>query len=180
MSLTPDNKGVIYPKLSADRWFTESVNLRYLVAEGDEDVERVLFAEQDQAYFLGYSFSADDKWLFKYASRGANIEIAAVPADELTAEPVILVDREAGVEASIDAAHGSLYLLINDEHVNSRFVRINAESFGAALADKSTWQTLIAGSDSHYLQGFQTFEDFIALQHSIDGLERIHLLDADG
>ena len=180
VSFTSDNKGLIYPKLSNDRWFTESINVRFLAAQDGQVVEKTLFVEQDEAYFLGFGFSSDEKWLFKYASRGANIEIAAIPANDLDAEPVIMVSREEGVEATIDAAHDKLYLLVNDTHVNSRLVRVDAEQFGQQLAAKSNWETLIEGADSHYLQGFQTFEQFIALQLSIDGLERIHLLDVEG
>ncbi|WP_240615603.1 S9 family peptidase [Alteromonas facilis] len=180
VEFTPDSKGIVYDKLSADRWFTESINLRRLNPSADEDIDSVLFTESDPKYFLSYYFTSDDRWLVKTSETGGTNEVAIIPADDLSAEPIVLVSKADGIRAELDAAHEQLFMLVNDEHVNSRLVRIDAQSLSQKASDRSQWLSLIAGSDRQYLTGFQTFNDFIAIALSIDGVEHVQLHNFDG
>lgn len=179
LAFTPDGAGLIYAKLADERWNTESINLRLLAPTEGEEVDRVIFAEDDTQYFLGFAITSDQKWLVKYSNRSGNTEVSILPSDNLTAKPVVLVTKADNASASIDAANDAIYLTINDQHVNSRMVKVPAAEFSPALADKSTWETIIEGSDEQYLTRFKTFADHIALQSSVNGLEKIHILDFD-
>ncbi|MDM7861764.1 S9 family peptidase [Alteromonas sp. ASW11-36] len=179
ISFTPDGTGIIYSKLNDERWQTESINLRTLAPADGEEVDRIIFAEDDTQYFLGFAITSDKKWLVKYSNRSGNTEISVLPSDNLAAEPVVLVSKADNASARIDAANDAIFMTINDQHVNSRMVKIPAAEFGPHMADKSTWQTIIEGSDEQYLTGFRTFADHIALQSSVNGLEKIRILDFD-
>ena len=67
-------------------------------------------------------------------------EVRFVAADDPTAPLTLMKAREADVQYEADAAHGTLWILTNDEHVNFRVA--------TAKPDKpAEWETLIAGSD---------------------------------
>lgn len=180
VDFTADGTGIIYGQLNAERWSTDSINVRQLSTEDEDVVDNIIFSEDDPSYFLGSYSTLDNKWVVKYSGRGSNNEITVLPMDQLDAEPVTLVSKADNVEASVVSAHGNLYLLVNDEHVNYRLVKIDASTYGPELADKSKWTTLIAGSDAQYLTGLRAFNDHLVLQLSVNGVEQIQIRDFDG
>src|SRR3546814_16603520 len=61
------------------------------------------------------------------------------------AQPLTLISkRKAGREYDVDAAHGKLWILTNDDHINFRLAE-------ADPAKPEDWATVIAGSDDIYL-----------------------------
>ena len=180
VSFTPDGSGIVYSKLNEERWMVESVNVRYFSAVDQEPVDKVLFREDDPEYFLWSYFTSDDQWLVKVSERSGSSEIELLPAGDLFAAPMTLVSKQDNFEASLDAAHGKLYLLANDTHVNSRLLTIDTDKYGKDALDKSTWETLIPGNNEKYLMNVKSFNDFVALKLRVNGLDKIHILNLDG
>ena len=73
----------------------------------------------------------------------------------------------------MDASHGKLWILTNDEHVNFRLAEATPERPGE-------WRTVIAGSDRVYLRHVAAFRDHLALTERVDGLDQIRLRSYDG
>ncbi|WP_250207184.1 S9 family peptidase [Alteromonas oceanisediminis] len=180
VAFSKDGKGVIYSQLNSERWHVESVNLRRIAPEAGEAADTVLFKEDDNAYFLGASHSSDGQWLIKTSGRHQNNDVELLPAYDLGAEPIVVVSKADNVMASVDTAGDSLYLLTNDSHVNFRLARATLNDAETPVGDKSQWQTLVEGRDSHYLMGMQTFSDFIVLSLRENGQDRIQLMEHDG
>ena len=180
VNFTPDGQGIIYSKLFADRWMVESINLRWLNADSSGATDEIIFTEDDPEYFLGAYFTSDDNWLVKVSERGSNTEIQVLPADDLLGQPLTLVSKQDNFAASLDAAHGKLYLLANDTHVNFRLLAIDTNKLGKDMGDKSKWDTLISGDNQHYMMRLQAFNDFIALTLRSDGQDSIQILNLDG
>jgi oligopeptidase B len=79
---------------------------------------------------------------------------------------VLVAARRPLIQYSVDASHGSLWILTNDDHVNFRI----AEADPATPGD---WRTIIAGSDEVYLRGLTAFRDHLAISERVDGLDQI-------
>jgi oligopeptidase B len=180
VNFTPDGQGIIYSKLFADRWMVESINLRWLNADSSGATDKIIFTEDDPEYFIGAYFTSDDNWLVKVSERGSNTEIQVLPADDLLGQPLTLVSKQDNFAASLDAAHGKLYLLANDTHVNFRLLAIDTNKLGEDMGDKSKWDTLISGNHQNYMMRLQAFNDFIALTLRSDGQDSIQILNLDG
>ena len=60
----------------------------------------------------------------------------------------------------------------NDTHKNNRLVTAPEDD-----PTEKAWTSLVDGSDSHYIRGFDVFQDFIAVQERVGGLDHIRLLD---
>ncbi|WP_100656131.1 S9 family peptidase [Alteromonas flava] len=180
VEFTPDGNGIVYEKLSLDRWYVESINLRLLDPSEAVAPDHVLFTESDPKFFLGASFTSDHRWLVKSSYSGGNNDVELLPADDLFGEPVELIKRTDAVSAEVDSVGQQLFVMINDLHVNGRLVKVDGGLAPAAMRDKSNWQTLIAGNDAMYLTGLKAFQTFLALELSVDGVEHIQLHDFDG
>ncbi|GAA0860153.1 S9 family peptidase [Aliiglaciecola litoralis] len=173
VAFTADNKALLYGKLEAGRWSTESLNLHKLGTAQSEDV--VLISEQDDGFFLGFRQTSDEKYFLLISSQAEVQEIHAIPADNPYSEPKLLVSREQGFSSSVDHANGKFYILANDTHKNFRLA-----SVASSNPNYADWTTLIPGSDSVYLLGLQTFDKFIALHARDHGIEQIRIRDYEG
>ncbi len=74
---------------------------------------------------------------------------------------------------TVDSAHGSLWILTNDDHVNFRIVR-------ADPANPGVWEEVVAGSDDVYLTGIAAFDRHLLISARIAGLDQIILRAWDG
>jgi oligopeptidase B len=86
---------------------------------------------------------------------------------------VLISPRQPDRTYSADFAHGRLWILANDEHINFRL----AEADPASPAD---WKTVIAGSDHVYLRGVTAFRDHLVVQERVHGLDQIRLRTYSG
>jgi oligopeptidase B len=148
------DKGLVY-SLANENWRTDNARLHWLGQDVASDVE--LYHEDDEGFRVGSSLSANEKWLIIGASDHETSEVRLLPADDPLAVPILVKARQKGVEYDIDERDGTLYIHANDTHENFRLAT-------APLADPGTWTTLIAGSDSFYLTGFDLFRDFYVVE----------------
>ncbi|WJG08841.1 S9 family peptidase [Aliiglaciecola sp. LCG003] len=163
-----DSQTLVYAKLKEGKWLTESVNVHKLGTP--QSADKVMIAEQDEGFFLGFDMSSDDKYIILVSSQREVQETHVVPTDDLYAKPKLLVSRTQGFSNSIDHANGQFYILANDTHTNFRLATVDA-----AEPDYAKWQSLIDGSDSVYLLGMQTFKNFIAINARDNGIEQIRI-----
>src|SRR3546814_19074194 len=77
-------------------------------------------------------------------------EVRLIPADAPETPPILISARQVKRQYSVDMAHGTLWVLTTDDHVNFRLAR-------ATLVDPEKWETVIPGSDSVYLSGSSSF-----------------------
>ena len=103
----------------------------------------------------------------------ATSEVRFVGADDPTQPLTLISPRKANREYHVDSAHGKLWIVTNDEHVNFRLAQ-------ADLAAPGDWHTVIAGSERVYLRGATSYRDHLALTTRVDGLDRLILRSYDG
>ena len=94
---------------------------------------------------------------------------AADPTQPLT----LMSERKKDRQYSVDAAHGKLWILTNDDHINFRLAE-------ADPARPEEWRTVIAGSDRVYLTGHTSYRDHLALSSRVDGLDELVLRTYEG
>ncbi len=76
--------------------------------------------------------------------------------------------RQTGVEYDVDVRDETLFVLTNDNHVNFRLAT-------APMSAPAEWTTLIEGSDSFYLTGFDLFRDFYVTEGRLAGLDQVQV-----
>lgn len=168
---TSDSAAIVYNEVN-DQWRSYRAQLHRLGTPTGDDV--TLYEEnEDLGFTVGLSRSQDRSLIFISTGDNASNEIRFVPADKPDSEPVLISPRQEKRQYSVDAAHGKLWILANDEHVNFRL----------AEADPTTpdnWHTVIPGSDRIYLTGLSAYRDHLALSTRVDGLDQLLLRAYDG
>lgn len=150
-----------------DNWRVHDATLHVLGTPVSEDVE--LYHEtMDEGFRVGTGLSAQEDWLIISTGDNETSEVRLVPANDPTAEQVLVKPRQKGVEYDVDVRDGMVWVHTNDDHVNFRLATAKLETPG-------DWTTLISGSDEFYLTGFELFKDFYVTEGRLRGLDQIQL-----
>ena len=165
---TSDSKGLVFTEVN-DQW--RSYRAQYHRV-GDDPAKAVTLYEEkeDIAFSVGAARSSDDSLIFISTGNNSSNEIRFVPADNPTAPLKLIRPRQADVQYEVDAAHGKLWILTNDEHVNFRIATSDP-------ANPGEWRELIGGSDRTYLRGLTSHRDHLLVASRVDGLDQLMLRD---
>jgi oligopeptidase B len=165
---TSDGKGVVFTEVN-ENW--RSYRARYHRVGAPPSQTRTLYEEKaDKGFAVGVSNSQDRSLIFISTGDNTTSEVRFVSAADPTKPLTLISPRLKDRQYEVDAAHGKLWILTNDNHVN----------FRVASADPSRpaeWAEVIPGSDRTYLRGLTSFRDHLALTTRVDGLDQLILRD---
>ncbi|SNS35513.1 oligopeptidase B Serine peptidase. MEROPS family S09A [Sphingomonas laterariae] len=165
-----DSTAVAYTEVN-DNWRTYRAQLHHLGRDPAGDA--TLYEEADEGFRVALGRSQDRQWIIIATGDHETSEARLVPATDPAATPLLVSPRQVKRQYSIDSAHGRLWILTNDTHVNFRL----ASSDPAAPGE---WTEVIAGSDRHYLRGVTSFAQHLVIQERVDGLDQVRLRGYDG
>jgi len=166
-----DSRSLVYTEVN-DNWRTYRARLHRLGSDPAEDV--TVYEETEELGFnVGVGKTQDDRWIVVATGDNQTSEVRLVPADDPGAAPLLVSPRKLKREYSVDSAHGALWILTNDEHVNFRVAKADP----AAPGD---WETVVAGSDAVYIRGLTAFARHLMLVERVKGLDQIRLRAYDG
>jgi oligopeptidase B len=163
-----DSKAVLFTEVN-DQW--RSFRARYHRLGDDPKVARTLYEEtEEKGFSVGLGKSQDDSLIFISTGDNRTSEVRFVPAANPLAEPVLISRRKKGRLYEADAAHGKLWILTNDNHINFRIASADPKK-------PETWSEVVPGSDRTYLRGITAFRDHLAITSRVDGLDQLTLRD---
>ncbi|WP_420141809.1 S9 family peptidase [Sphingomonas sp.] len=152
-----------------DNWRSYRALLHRLGQSGDA----VLYEEADEGFRVAVGGTRDRQWIEIATGDNQTSEVRLIPAADPAAEPILVSPRQVKRQYSVDSAHGSLWILTNDTHVNFRIVR-------ADPARPDAWEEVVAGSDRVYLTGIAAFARHLMIAAREEGLDQIVLRGWDG
>ena len=161
-----DSTAIVFTEVN-EHWRSDKAKLHRL---GDDPAgARILYEEhEDKGFSVGVDRSHDRRLILISTGDNTSSETRFVPADDPAAEPVLVAPRRPNVEYHCDAAHGRLWIVTNDQHINFRLVSAPVEAPGE-------WREEIAGSQRTYLRGVTAYQDHLALTTRVDGLDQLML-----
>ena len=163
---TSDSKGIVFTEVN-DKWRSYRARLHRLGRPAAED--RTLYEEtKDIGFSVGISRSQDRSLIFVSTGDNATSEVRFVSAANPEAPLTLISPRKEKRQYSVDAAHGKLWIVTNDDHVNFRIA-------SADPARPAAWTTVIPGSDRVYIRGLTSYRDHLAIAERVDGLDQLRL-----
>ncbi|MDH3740484.1 MAG: S9 family peptidase, partial [Hyphomicrobiales bacterium] len=168
-----DSRHVFYVRLD-DNHRPSKLYRHELDTPSSEDV--LVHEEKDPGFFMGVGQTQSQRFILIDCHDHETSEVWLIPADDPTAEPVIVAPRENGVEYSVDEAHGTLYILTNaDDTEDFKIVTAPVDNPG-----RDNWQDLIPQTpDTLILSHTVLAGHLIRLERSA-GLPRIVIRKLDG
>jgi oligopeptidase B len=168
---TSDSKGVVFTEVN-DNWRSYRARYHRLGRPVSEDT--TLYEETEELGFtVGLAKSQDESLIFISTGDNATNEIRLVSAADPSRPLTLISPRKEKRQYSVDAAHGKLWILTNDDHVNFRLAE-------ADPARPGEWKTVIPGSDRVYLRGITAYRDHLAISERVEGLDQLRLRTYSG
>ena len=168
---TADSRGVVFTEVN-DQWRSYRARLHRIGEPVAND--KTLYEETENiAFTVDVGLTQDRRFILISTGENNSNEVRFVPADNPEAAPLLIARRRPAITYQVDASHGKLWILSNDEHVNFRLAEASPERPG-------TWRTVIAGSDGVYLRGISAFRDHLVITERVDGLDQLRLRGYDG
>jgi oligopeptidase B len=161
---------ILYTEVN-DNWRSYRALLHTLGDDPAKDAQ--LYEEADEGFRVAVGNTHDRAWLMIATGDNQTSEVRIIPATDPTAEPLLVSPRQVKRQYSVESAHGSLWILTNDDHVNFRIVRADPRAPAA-------WEEVVAGSDDTYLTGIAAFDRHLMIAARIGGLDQIILRGWDG
>lgn len=156
-----------------ENWRPWQVRLHVLGQPVEHDT--VVYEETDSGFFIGVGSASSKEYVIIGAGDHVTSEVRLIRSSDLGGEQVLVSPRRTGHEYSIDHQGDRFVIRTNDTHKNTRLATAPEDD-----PTEKSWATLVYASDTHYIRGFATFQDFIAVHERIEGLDNIRLIDRAG
>ena len=168
---TNGSDGIVFNEVN-DQWRSYRARFHRLGTPTDQDI--TLYEETEELGFsVGVGKTQDKSLIVIGTGDNATSEVRFVSADDPTQPLTLVSPRKENRQYEVDAAHGKLWILTNDDHVNFRLAE-------ADPANPGEWRTVIPGSDRVYLRHVTSYRDHLAIQQRVDGLDQLILRTYDG
>ena len=149
--------------------------VRRHVLGGPVEQDSVVYEETDPGFFVGLSITTSREYIVIGAGDHVTSEVRLIPASDPGAGLALVSPRRTGHEYSVDHQGDRFVIRTNDTHKNTRLATAPADD-----PTEKAWIPLVDASDSHYIRGFDAFQDFISVEERIDGLDHVRLIDRAG
>lgn len=138
--------------------------------------DRLVYEEQDDSFYLGIGRTRSERFICITAESTVSSEQRCAPAAS-PGEFTVITPRQRDVEYSADHLDGRWVIRTNWEAPNYRLMAL-ADAEG--LGDRSRWRDLVPHSAEVFIQDFELFNDFIAIEERSGGLLRLRVCDRHG
>ncbi len=168
-----DNRTLFYVENDPETLLTVRVKKHLLGTPAKDDA--LVYEEKDDSFYMGIGRSRDDAYITIGVDSTVSSELRYAPA----ADPrtfTVLAPRARDVEYDADHFGGRWVIRTNADGAKN-FKIVTAPSDATSRKQWSDW---VAHDPAVYIEGFELFDGFTAIEERSDGLERVRVLKADG
>lgn len=134
--------------------------------------DQVLLQEDDTTFEIAVRESRSEQLAIIEVGHAQRDEIWAVPTSAADPKPVLLVPRSLNVRASADHIDGKFYILTNDQ-AGDRKIMVTPDT----APSLSTAVAIVPETRSRYIERFEVFDKFIALEETHDAITTVRIVD---
>jgi oligopeptidase B len=169
-----DNKTLYYIEKDPVTLLSKRVKAHVLGTPVAQD--RLVYEEPDDTFYVHIQRSRDDRYILITSDATVSTEVRYAPADG-SAPFQVIAPRRRDFEYQADHLGGRWVIRTNWEAKNFRLMQLPD---GAGTGDRARWQELVPHSGQTYIEDFELFDGFIAIEERSGGLLRVRTLAPDG
>jgi len=133
----------------------------------------LVYEEKDAGFFMSVGTTQSDRFIVFDIHDHQTSECWIIPSDDPTADPVLIAERQTGIEYSVEEAHGQLFILTNaDDAEDFKIVSTSIDN-----PDRENWIDLISHQPGNLVLAHTCYSEFMVRLERVDGLPRIVIFD---
>jgi oligopeptidase B len=132
----------------------------------------LVYEENDESFYMWLSNSKDDAFIKVQMSSTVADELRILDATTPDAELQVFAPRERGVQYSAEHFDGRWIVRTDWNAPNFKLMQVADDAIGS----RDNWQPLVETSDEVFIESFEAFDNYLAINERSDGLRRIRVL----
>ncbi|HWR96327.1 MAG TPA: S9 family peptidase, partial [Arenimonas sp.] len=169
-----DNRTLFYIDKDPLTLLSKRVKTHVLGSAADQD--RTVYEEADDSFYLGISRSRSERFICIQAQSTVSAEQRCTPA-AAPGEFTVIAPRQRDFEYQADHLGGRWVIRTNWDAPNFRLmVLADDRPFG----DRSAWQELVPHKNDVFIESYELFDGFMAIEERSNALLRLRTLTNDG
>ncbi len=139
-------------------------------------LDKLVYEELDDSFYMGISRTRSEQFICINVQSTISTEQRCTPA----AKPekfTVIAARQADFEYSADHLNGRWMIRTNWNAPNYKLMTL---ADNVPVGNRADWQEFIAHQDTVFIEGFELFKSFIAVEDRSNALLRIRTLSNDG
>ncbi len=165
-----DNKTVFYVENDPVTLLTTRVKKHVLGTDPAKDT--LVYTEPDNTYYMGIAKTGDERYIEITLQSTTTSEVLLIDASHPDAKPVALAPRETGIKYSADHLQGRWVIRTDWEAPNYRLMTVADHDVG----ERAKWHELIPTDKNVFIDNFELFKNYLAINERAEGLRRIRVL----
>ncbi len=133
---------------------------------------KAVYQEADNSYYLSLGNSSDTNYVMITSESTVSTEIRVQSSSEPQSAFQVIAPRQRDFKYGAEHHQGRWIIRTDWDAPNFRLMTVAADKLG----DRKQWQGLLAHDQQVFLQGFQVFDNYLALSERSDGLRRIKVM----
>ena len=169
-----DNRTLFYIEKDPVTLLSKRVKTHVLGSAAKQDA--LVYEEADDSFYMGISRTRSDAYICIGVQSTVSSEQRCTPA----ANPgvfTVIAPRLRDFEYSADHLDGRWVIRTNWDAPNFRLMTLDG---AAALGDRGAWKELVAHRSDVFIEGFELFKDFLAIEERSNALLRLRTIAAGG
>lgn len=169
-----DNRTLFY--IDKDPVTLLSKRVKTHVLGHDAQHDALVYEETDDSFYMGISRSRSDAFICIGVQSTVSSEMRCTSAAKPGAFTVF-APRQRDVEYSADHLNGRWVIRTNADAPNYKLMTLSDDQ---PLGSRDAWQELVPHAGDVFIEGFELFDDVIAIEERSNALLRIRTLDGEG
>ena len=169
-----DNRTLLY--IAKDPVTLLGNKVKKHVLDSDSASDPLVYEEKDTSYYTGVDSTKDDRYLTIFSNSTVATQVQVARADDPALRFKVLIPRERDHEYSAEHSGDRWIILTNWKAKNFRVV----EASDRDVADRNAWRDILPVRDDAFVDSFDVFNGFIAVDEHSNGLSNVRILPAHG
>ena len=169
-----DNRTLFYIEKDPVTLLSKRVKSHVLGTPAVQD--KLVYEEEDETYYMGIKRTRSDKFICITVDSTVSTEVRCTPA----ANPgkfTVIAPRQRDFEYQADHLGDRWVIRTNLDAPNFRLMTL---ADGAPMGDRGKWAELVPHSTDVYIEDYELFDGFIAVEERSGGLKRLRTLTTAG
>ncbi len=169
LAWTADSRSVLYVEKHPETLL--GYRVRRHVLGTDPTADTIVYEQDNESFYTGVSTTKDERYVVIFARSTVSTEMRYAAADDPGLRFRVFLPRERDHEYYAEHFDGRWIVRTNWQAPNFRLMEVKVGDEG----DRANWHELMAHRDDAFIDGFDVFRDFLAVEERSDALRKIRI-----
>ena len=166
---TADSRSLLYLEKDPETLLARRVRRHVLGTDPAQDA--LVYEQDDDSFYTSVGTTKDERYVTIFARSTVSTELRYADAADPALAFRVFLPRERDLEYYPDHLDGRWIIRTNWQAPNYRLMEANVGDEG----DRAKWRELLAHREDAFVDGFDLFRDFLAIEERSDAMRKIRI-----